>query len=176
VAAGDEAWRVLGLEPTAGLDEARRAYRRRARTLHPDRHQGAAPEVVAEAERAMRELTAAWATIRHAAAPEPPEPPPSVEACLAWFVEALVEAGPAADDPVGDDDVVRALEPVAVGAGRADFEPWCRRRLRTLAIALAVDRVRPDEVPRQWQRCYDGLRHADVDVVLRLLLDELLGA
>jgi hypothetical protein len=177
VGASDDAWRVLGLEPTASLDEARRAYRRRARALHPDRHQGSAPEVLAEAERAMRELTAAWTTIRHAPvdAPPPASPPPTVDACLDWFVGALVEAGPAADDPVSEEDVRLALEPAAVAAGRADFEPWCRRRVRTLAVALAADRVRPDEVPSEWRRCYDRLREADVDVVLLLLLDELLG-
>jgi hypothetical protein len=169
-------WRVLGLEPTASLEDARRAFRLRAQVLHPDRHQGSSPAALAEAERAMRELTAAWTAIQQAASSgDGPAPTPTVQECLDWFVAALVEAGPAADDPVSEEDVRIALEPVAVAARRADFDAWCRRRQRTLAIALAADRVRPDEVPPEWQRCYDHLRSTDVDLVLLLLLDHLLG-
>jgi hypothetical protein len=169
-------WGVLGLEPTASLEDARRAFRLRAQVLHPDRHQGSSPAALAEAERAMRELTAAWTAIQRAmSSTEAPAATLTVEECLDWFVGALVEAGPAADDPVSEEDVRIALEPVAVAARRADFDAWCRRRVRTLAIALAADRVRPDEVPPEWQRCYDHLRNADLDLVLLLLLDHLLG-
>src|SRR5580700_6780966 len=37
-------WRVLGLTPGAEADEIRRAYRRLARTLHPDLHPNASEE------------------------------------------------------------------------------------------------------------------------------------
>jgi DnaJ domain len=37
-------WRVLGLPPGAQLDEIKRAYRRLARTVHPDLHPGASDE------------------------------------------------------------------------------------------------------------------------------------
>jgi curved DNA-binding protein CbpA len=61
----DDPWRVLGVEPSAPLEEARQAYLLRSQLVHPDRHQGAAPRVRAEAERAMRELNDAWLAVQH---------------------------------------------------------------------------------------------------------------
>jgi DnaJ-class molecular chaperone len=55
---------VLGVEPSATQDDLRRAYYRRAQLLHPDRHAGAAKDVVAEAERSLRELNEAWSVLR----------------------------------------------------------------------------------------------------------------
>ena len=54
---------VLGVTRDATDGEIRATYHRRAALLHPDRHQGAPPEVVAEAERAMRALNDAWAVL-----------------------------------------------------------------------------------------------------------------
>jgi curved DNA-binding protein CbpA len=51
---------VLGVLPTAGADAIRRAYRGRARALHPDRRPGASAEESAASARAMQELNEAW--------------------------------------------------------------------------------------------------------------------
>lgn len=177
-----DAWRVLSLEPTASLDEARRVYRLRSRVLHPDRHQGAAPEVLAEAERAMKELTAAWTTIQRAGSRDGSNPSRSdasataltLDECVDWFIGAFIEAGYAADDPVSPDDVRLALEPIATAARQSSFESWRQRRVRTLAIALAADQAQSDQIPREWQTYYDQLSGADTDVVLLLLLDQVL--
>jgi len=48
-------YEVLGVEPTASAEELRRAYRQKAKTLHPDLHPGDA-----KAEEGFKELSAAW--------------------------------------------------------------------------------------------------------------------
>jgi hypothetical protein len=53
-----QACTVLGVQPSTPLDEARTRYRMRAQMLHPDR---AEPALRSEAERAMAQLTEAWA-------------------------------------------------------------------------------------------------------------------
>lgn len=57
---------VIGAAPTASAEELRRAYRDRARRLHPDRHVDAGPPARAAAERDMQELTAAWQVLSDA--------------------------------------------------------------------------------------------------------------
>jgi hypothetical protein len=69
-----DAFAVLGLAPTATLDEVRAARRRLALQLHPDRSAGNP-----DAERRMQEVNAAFdravKSIRnHEQAPEPPPP------------------------------------------------------------------------------------------------------
>lgn len=54
---------VLGLDPSATYEEARQAYRRRSRLLHPDPHPDADEELRQEAERAMTALNRAWQTV-----------------------------------------------------------------------------------------------------------------
>jgi curved DNA-binding protein CbpA len=56
-------YRLLGVHPSASTEELRRAYRARARSLHPD-VRGASPE----ADSRMAELNAAWAVLRDPAA------------------------------------------------------------------------------------------------------------
>jgi curved DNA-binding protein CbpA len=51
---------VLGVAPGATELELRRAYHRRARVLHPDRHAGAPEAQRQVTESAMRQLNAAW--------------------------------------------------------------------------------------------------------------------
>jgi curved DNA-binding protein CbpA len=51
---------VLGVADAATDLELRRAYHRRARALHPDRHAGEPDDRRATAELGMRELNAAW--------------------------------------------------------------------------------------------------------------------
>ena len=53
-------YQVLGVPPDTDAASLRTAYRRRAKLLHPDRHIGQTADVVAEATRAMSELTEAF--------------------------------------------------------------------------------------------------------------------
>jgi hypothetical protein len=55
---------VLGVSPDASPDEVHRAYRDRARLLHPDRQAAASPAERIEADRRMRELNEAWRVLR----------------------------------------------------------------------------------------------------------------
>lgn len=86
--------RILGVGPYASREQAREAYKQRAKMVHPDRHAYAAADARGEAERAMRELNEAWHTIQHGR-PAPtgvryqhtetperrPSPPPGCELC-----------------------------------------------------------------------------------------------
>lgn len=51
---------VLGVSPSATVDEVRAAYRARSMLLHPDLHQGRPEHVRREADRAMTQLTEAY--------------------------------------------------------------------------------------------------------------------
>lgn len=53
-------WRVLGLSPGASEVEIKRAYRRLARTVHPDLHPGASPEERRALEVQFAEITTAY--------------------------------------------------------------------------------------------------------------------
>lgn len=53
-------YEVLGVSPSAGSDEVRRAYLDRAREAHPDRHVDASGTQRSEAERRMQEVNEAW--------------------------------------------------------------------------------------------------------------------
>jgi DnaJ-class molecular chaperone len=55
---------VLGVDRHADAFTLRRAYHLRSQLLHPDRHNGASPEVLEAAGRAMAELNHAWAVLR----------------------------------------------------------------------------------------------------------------
>lgn len=54
-----EAYRTLGLTPTASADEVRQAYRRLARENHPDRFATATDEVRQQAEARFKRITEA---------------------------------------------------------------------------------------------------------------------
>jgi curved DNA-binding protein CbpA len=54
----------MGIESDATYDEAKSAYRRLAEIFHPDRFADARPEIQNEAERQMKDLNAAWRTLR----------------------------------------------------------------------------------------------------------------
>jgi predicted RNA-binding Zn-ribbon protein involved in translation (DUF1610 family) len=66
----DDPWKVLGIEPTATLEEARHAYKMRSQLFHPDRHQGASPEVLKLANQEFRDLTEAWQSVRRSLGPQ----------------------------------------------------------------------------------------------------------
>jgi curved DNA-binding protein CbpA len=61
-------YEVLGVEASTSPQDLRRAYVRRARALHPDRHVGADPDRAAAAARAMQEVNEAWRVLRDPAA------------------------------------------------------------------------------------------------------------
>lgn len=50
-------YEVLGVDPKAGLDEIKMAYKRKAQAAHPDRHGGSASE--------MESLTWAWGILQN---------------------------------------------------------------------------------------------------------------
>ncbi len=57
-------YQVLGVAPTASMDEIEAAYRHQVRAHHPDLHQGESPEALAEAEAVTRSLNEAMALVR----------------------------------------------------------------------------------------------------------------
>jgi len=57
-------YQVLGVAPTASMDEIEAAYRQQVRAHHPDLHQGDPPEALAEAEATTRSLNEAMALVR----------------------------------------------------------------------------------------------------------------
>jgi hypothetical protein len=59
-------YEILGIRPTATVDEAEAAYRALLRECHPDLHAHAGPDAVAWAERRTRQLNAAIHDIRSA--------------------------------------------------------------------------------------------------------------
>ena len=60
-----DAYRTLGVKPSASDDEVKRAYREKAKSCHPDvlRSQGASERKVAEATEKMAKINAAWTAI-----------------------------------------------------------------------------------------------------------------
>jgi hypothetical protein len=57
-------FQVLGVAPTATMDEIEAAYRHQLRAHHPDLHQGGSPAELAEAEATTRSLNEAMALVR----------------------------------------------------------------------------------------------------------------
>ena len=60
-----DAYRTLGVKPSASDDEVKRAYREKAKSCHPDvlRSQGASERKIAEATERMAKINAAWTAI-----------------------------------------------------------------------------------------------------------------
>ena len=60
-----DAYRTLGVKPSASNEEVKRAYREKAKSCHPDvlRSQGASDRKVAEATEKMAKVNAAWTAI-----------------------------------------------------------------------------------------------------------------
>ena len=176
-------WTVLGVDRSAGYDEARHAYLIRSQLLHPDRHQGASPDVLAEAQRAMRELSDAWLAVqKHLAQPrrdaEPIHPVPrpaggdhlpddhaSPEFCLDWALRRLVDAARAHGDPIRPDEMGRLRLPAAAAPRGRAFERWLAHRRLTLRQAIA------DDGTEEWTRALRVLAESGPRLVFLLLLD-----
>jgi curved DNA-binding protein CbpA len=192
-------WSVLGIEPSVTYEEARQAYRRRSRLLHPDRHPEADTELREEAERAMAALNDAWeeiASLLNRKGAEPPLSParpsdnrrgqnqseasPSDELstpdeCLDWALGALIEGGQLEGDPLSSSEITRVMRPISKEAGKSSFDVWLAHRTATLRRAIATDMAaEPDEATKNWTRCYECLDHAQSDRVIMMMLDELL--
>src|SRR5436190_11421908 len=60
-------WEVLETPRSAGVDEAKRAWRELVALYHPDHHADMPPGVQARAAAGLRRVNDAWATIRDAA-------------------------------------------------------------------------------------------------------------
>ena len=65
-AAAEDPYEVLGCSRTAGDDEIKKAYREKAKQLHPDvlRAQGLSDELIAKANDQMARINAAWNEIK----------------------------------------------------------------------------------------------------------------
>jgi hypothetical protein len=143
--------------------------------------------MVAEADRAMVELTVAWREVQEVVRqrdkrPSPPrsksyqrEKRPSVmstQECVDWVLVALIEAGYAQSDPVLPDEIGLLLQPIkAAGYGR-EFDRWLQRRVGTLRVAIAADRgTGMGPLPPEWAHCHEELDGNRAGSVLTLLLD-----
>ena len=73
----DDAFKILGIEPTTNSRAIRAAYARLVRIYHPDRFVDMPDDVRAEAERRMKELSAAYETLRSAKRNAATKPPPT---------------------------------------------------------------------------------------------------
>ena len=184
-------WAVLGVDPTASYEEAHRAYVVRCQLLHPDRHQGTSQDVLAEAERATRELNEAWEAVRdqlrlglglaHAGTPTAGPPaeragdvPTTVSDSLDWVLQRLIDAGVDHGEPLSAEEISRLRAPAATAPRGRRFDRWLQRRRNTLRLAIrdseekGVDRER-------WARVFRALADADVRVVLVLLIEQKPG-
>lgn len=175
-------WTVLGLEAGAEAAEIKRAYLLRSKLLHPDRHQTASPEVAAEAERAMRDLNAAWAELGARGAGDVGgggrggrDPAPSAAEAIEWFVGTVVETA------LRSGRALAAWERDAlVGPVRqlAKLSPEKQRKLRRRVLAaLHADQHAVGSgsgLPRDWRRNWDVLSVSDVDASILVLLDDMM--
>jgi hypothetical protein len=70
----EDPWAFLGLEPGTSYREAKATWLRRVQLLHPDKHAGADPRLVGEANRALAQLNEAWDQIERSLRTDQREP------------------------------------------------------------------------------------------------------
>lgn len=97
------AYAILGLQPTATLAEAKRAFRTRAQLMHPDRVSAGLRQ---DAEGAMAQLNEAWSLVREHLERHGPGLPPE-DTPPAWRGPSASSAAPPAVRPpfVGECDL-----------------------------------------------------------------------
>ena len=57
-------YEILGIDRTATVDDARKAYRRLAKKYHPDVQRQKGQKAMEEAEQKMREVNEAWEVLK----------------------------------------------------------------------------------------------------------------
>ena len=173
-------WALLGVPPGTGYDEARRAYLLRLQVVHPDRHQGASPAVLAEAERATRELTEAWEAVQAALTTAAPSPaggraaaasPAAAPAAptgepLRWMIDHLIAAAAAEGAPLRSHEVDLMVRPLSAAPRGRRFERWLRRRRATLTRAVEADG------PDAWGAALRALHDRGTSAVVLLLFEQ----
>lgn len=185
-------WTVLGLENGADAADIKRAYLLRSKLLHPDRHQTASPDVLEEAERAMRHLNAAWAELRGrgadaggASSPEPGradtsrrrrrDPDPSPTEAFEWFVGAVVDTALRSGKALASWERDALVAPVAkLATLSADRHRKLRRRVLAALHADQDSAGAGSGLPREWRRNWDVLSESDVNAGILVLLDDLM--
>lgn len=146
----DEAAAELSVRLDAGPDDVERAYRRRARMLHPDRMAGATPpELRLAAERFARLAEAHEIMVREIAERpviatiEPDGPPPTGRWMIIGWLAVLLVAGLVSFFggalPYSTGDVVLRLLPLAASA--TAYALTGRRGFYALAVALLAASV-----------------------------------
>jgi hypothetical protein len=132
---------VLGVPPTAGSDEIRRAYLGLARRHHPDVVAGAAPAARAEAEERMRAANEAWHVLgdprRRRAYDNGLSAPGAGDPGADAFRPFDTSVDP---DPLDAPDVPYRHDPAATGVSRrvATLAPVVLASAAVVAFVLAV--------------------------------------
>jgi hypothetical protein len=70
----EDPWAFLGLEPGTSYREAKATWLRRVQLIHPDKHAGADPRLLGEANRALAQLNQAWDQIERSLRNDQREP------------------------------------------------------------------------------------------------------
>ena len=181
-------WTVLGLESGADAREVKHAYLLRSKLLHPDRHQAASREVLAEAERAMRDLNAAWAELRDRGGGESSRPPreggtrragrdtaPSPTEAFEWFMGTVVGTALRSGKALAAWERDALVAPIGQLA-RLSQEQQRKLRRRVLT-ALHADQDAAgggSALPQEWRRNWDVLSVSDVNAGILVVLDDVM--
>jgi hypothetical protein len=197
-------WSVLGLDPSATYEEARQAYRRRSRLLHPDRHPDADAELRQEAERAMVALNHAWEAIESILKGGAQRPSNAGRASQSNNDARTSRDRPGehqADDDSDDfgtpEECLEWVLGALIEGGKLQGDPLSSAEItralrpiskevgkssfdvwlahRTNSMRAALDADRTaDQVTSDWLFCYECLNNAQSDKVIMMMLDELL--
>ncbi|GAB3606518.1 hypothetical protein GCM10027413_19270 [Conyzicola nivalis] len=146
----EDAAAILQLRPNATAGDVERAFRARARMLHPDRLTGASEEQVAAAAEKFARLTEAHEVMQHAIADapiiatiEPDGPPPSARWLIVGWLGVMLVAGVISffggAIPYSTADVVLRLLPLAAAA--TAFALTGRRVYYAATVALLAASV-----------------------------------